>query len=102
MKTAKLDDGYDNGLLLGSYPVAGSNQAMISYFFASNICDTRSDCSNVSDLIDQDYSIKLSGDDQTGNTQSIEATLSISGIYYGSTFFNDIILAYDGLNESEL
>lgn len=102
LKTAKLDDGYDNGLLLGSYPVAGSNQAMISYFFASNICDKQSDCSNISDLIDQNYSIELSGDDQAGNTQTIEATLSISGIYYGSTFFNDIILAYDGLNESEL
>lgn len=101
LKLANLADGYDRGLLTGGYPADGSNQAMISYLFASNICDTRSDCDNVSDLVGTDYTIKLGGVDKAGIEKTITATLSISGIYYGSTFFNDIILAYDQLNQSE-
>lgn len=101
LNTAKLTDGYDRGLVDGEYPVDGSDQAMISYVFASNLCDQRSACNNISDLIGTNYTIKLGGLDSDGKEQTISASLSISGIYYGSTFFNDIILAYDGLNESE-
>lgn len=98
---AKLDTGYEHGLIAGEYPADGTNQIMTSYIVAANVCMQRASCDQIDDLLGQSFDLTLSGHRADGSESTITLTTELSGIYNGSTFFNDIILAYDGLNPSE-
>lgn len=103
LRAAGYADIYDSPAV-GEYPQAGSNQVMISLLVAANLCSIDDTCSIVDDLIGSEQQITLSGTRSDGSESQVTANVVISGIYNAAnneTDKNDIVLAYDGLNESD-
>ncbi|MFV0393327.1 MAG: hypothetical protein ACK5LC_02870 [Coprobacillaceae bacterium] len=98
---AKLANQYSHGLVVGSYPQDKSDQVMVSTIVAEQICASDSKCNNIKDLLNQELDVELVGVLQDGSESKIIATFVISGVYSGQTTYNDIILAYDGLNDND-
>lgn len=98
---AKVADEYSNGLLIGSYPQDESNQVMVSVIVAEQICQQKRECSSIDDLLNQEIEFELVGMLPDGSESVITASAKISGIYAGTSMYNDIILAYDGLTEGD-
>ncbi len=98
---AKVADEYSSGLLIGSYPQDESNQVMVSVIVAEQICQQSSECSSIDDLLNQEIEFELVGMLADGSESIITASAQISGIYAGTSMYNDIILAYDGLTEDD-
>lgn len=101
LSNAKLLTGYERGIIAGSMPETGTNQLVLSYATAANICEYTSECTIIDELIDSEHTIKLIGENADGVKKSIQATVVISGIYEGQYGFNDILLAYDGLTDGD-
>lgn len=102
LEQSELTDGYDNGLLIGSYPEDGSNQVMVSYLLAANICGKVQACNYIDQLLEGTYNLQLTGILPDETTSTITAEVQITGIYYGSHYRNDLLLAYDQMNPSEV
>lgn len=98
---AGVADQYANGLLVGQYPEDESNQIMISVLTAQQFCSESESCKIIDDLVGQEVTLDFTGILEDNTESIITATAVISGIYIGINAYNDIILAYDGLNPDD-
>ncbi len=90
--TTYFGNSGDN-IFVGTWPEINSDEITISNRIAQNLCAETEGCTQIDDLVGTTIEIPLIAYDEEAKEYTATLTATISGIYYGLQYYNDIILA---------